>query len=72
MTWTEPDPEEASANDDAEFLVGIIHTMLDEFWTGSLDFESWASGTLSPVPKKGDLSDPNKWRPVCLLKTTYK
>eukprot|EP00957_Ditylum_brightwellii_P016715 1257378-Ditylum_brightwellii.AAC.1 len=52
MTWTEPDPEEDGANDDAEFLVGTIHAMLVDFWEDSLDFESWASGTLSPVPKK--------------------
>eukprot|EP00957_Ditylum_brightwellii_P147848 11258453-Ditylum_brightwellii.AAC.1 len=72
MTWTEPDPEEAGANDDMEFLVGTIHAMLVNFWADLLDFESCASGTLSPVPKKGNLSDPNKWRPVCLLETTYK
>eukprot|EP00957_Ditylum_brightwellii_P043712 3314402-Ditylum_brightwellii.AAC.1 len=63
MTWTELDPEKEGANNNADFLVGTVHTMLDEFWAGSLDFESWASGTLSPVPKKGDLSDPNKWQP---------
>eukprot|EP00957_Ditylum_brightwellii_P198035 15087766-Ditylum_brightwellii.AAC.1 len=28
--------------------------------------------TWPPVPKKGDLSNPNKWHPVCLLETTYK
>eukprot|EP00957_Ditylum_brightwellii_P115055 8775756-Ditylum_brightwellii.AAC.2 len=27
---------------------------------------------LVPVPKSGNLSNPNKWRPVCLLGTSYK
>eukprot|EP00957_Ditylum_brightwellii_P149255 11366612-Ditylum_brightwellii.AAC.1 len=34
--------------------------------------ESWHKGTLSPVPKPGDLADPNKWKLVCLLETLYK
>eukprot|EP00957_Ditylum_brightwellii_P154063 11724795-Ditylum_brightwellii.AAC.1 len=40
MTWTEPDPEEAGTNNDAEFLVGTIHAMLVNFWVDSLNFES--------------------------------
>eukprot|EP00957_Ditylum_brightwellii_P161869 12324266-Ditylum_brightwellii.AAC.1 len=72
MTWTEPDPGKEGANDDAKYLVSTTHKMPTDFWEDSLDFESWTSGTLSPVPKKGDLSDPDKWQPVCLLKTTYK
>eukprot|EP00957_Ditylum_brightwellii_P025881 1958123-Ditylum_brightwellii.AAC.1 len=71
MTWTEQDPKKEVINDDAKFLVSIIHAMLVDFWEDSHDFESWTSGTLSPVLKKGDLSDLNKWRPVCLLKITY-
>mgnify|MGYP003333642019 FL=1 len=51
-----------------------IHKYLLEFWNGNNEtvFEEWRTGTLTPVPKKGDLSNPNKWRPVCLLEVTYK
>jgi len=34
--------------------------------------KEWRTGILTPVPKKGDLLNPNKWRPVCLLEVTYK
>eukprot|EP00957_Ditylum_brightwellii_P158540 12067830-Ditylum_brightwellii.AAC.1 len=72
MVWKEHQPEDEAVNDDAEYLVSVIHAMIVEFWNGELDFQSWESGTLTPVPKKGDLSNLNKWRPVCLLETTYK
>eukprot|EP00957_Ditylum_brightwellii_P176924 13476574-Ditylum_brightwellii.AAC.1 len=72
MTWTEQDPKEEGTNNDANFLALTAHAILLDFWEGSLDFESWASGTLSLVLKKGDLSDSNEWWPVCLLKMTYK
>eukprot|EP00957_Ditylum_brightwellii_P091182 6942156-Ditylum_brightwellii.AAC.1 len=72
MVWKEHQPENESDNDDVEYLVSVIHAMILEFWNGDLDFQSWESGTLAPVPKKGDMSNPNKWRPVCLLETTYK
>ena len=42
------------------------------FWDGECSIAEWKIGTLAPVPKSGNLSDPNKWRPVCLLETTYK
>eukprot|EP00957_Ditylum_brightwellii_P171330 13042569-Ditylum_brightwellii.AAC.1 len=60
------------ANADANFLASVIHDLLLDFWESNLDFESWKQGTLAPVPKSGDLSNPNKWRPVCLLETSYK
>ena len=69
MVWTEINPDDDHENDDANYLATVIHTMILEFWEGMLDFESWKSGTLAPVPKKGDLSNPNKWHPVCLLET---
>eukprot|EP00957_Ditylum_brightwellii_P117656 8974773-Ditylum_brightwellii.AAC.1 len=64
--------DDEGANDDADYLASVIHDMLVDFWRSALDFESWKSGILVPVPKKGDLSDPNKWHPVCLLETMYK
>eukprot|EP00957_Ditylum_brightwellii_P136089 10378868-Ditylum_brightwellii.AAC.1 len=72
MVWTEATPNDEGANDDANYLASVIHHMLLDFWKSALDFESWKSGILAPVPKKGDLSNPNKWRPVCLLETTNK
>eukprot|EP00957_Ditylum_brightwellii_P135773 10355064-Ditylum_brightwellii.AAC.1 len=72
LVWKEHQLEDEAVNDDAEYLASIIHAMIVDFWNGKLDFQSWESGTLAPVPKKGDLSNPNKWQPVCLLETTYK
>eukprot|EP00957_Ditylum_brightwellii_P141458 10776648-Ditylum_brightwellii.AAC.1 len=72
MVWNEENPDEDHDNDNDNYLTTIIHAMILEFWEGKLDFESWKSGTLAPVPKKSDLSNPNKWSPACLLETTYK
>eukprot|EP00957_Ditylum_brightwellii_P198823 15154501-Ditylum_brightwellii.AAC.1 len=71
MIWTKQDPDDDEDNDDTNCLTTVIHAMLLDFWSKNTDFESWASGLLSPVPKKGDLSNQNKWRPVCLLETMY-
>eukprot|EP00957_Ditylum_brightwellii_P141025 10743733-Ditylum_brightwellii.AAC.1 len=59
-------------NADANFLASVIHELLLDFWESNLNFESWKRGTLAPVPKSGNLSNPNKWKPVCLLETSYK
>eukprot|EP00957_Ditylum_brightwellii_P076723 5831565-Ditylum_brightwellii.AAC.1 len=72
MVWCEADPAQAGLNVDAEYLCQYITDILNLFLGGELDIEAWRTGNLSPVPKPGDLSDPNKWRPVCLLKTLYK
>ena len=34
------------------------------FWNGTVDYWQWHVGLGGPVPKKGDLSDPNKWRGI--------
>eukprot|EP00957_Ditylum_brightwellii_P076944 5848278-Ditylum_brightwellii.AAC.1 len=52
MAWQEYQMENESDNDDAEYLVSVFYTMILEFWTGHLDFQSWESGTLAPVPPK--------------------
>eukprot|EP00957_Ditylum_brightwellii_P211855 15366679-Ditylum_brightwellii.AAC.2 len=67
MVWTEMNPNDEHENDNANYLITIIHAMILEFWEGMLDFKSWKSGTLAPVPKKSDLSNPNKWYPVGYL-----
>ena len=38
-----------------------------EFWNDNLDFEEWHEVQVVPVPKSGDLLDPNKWRGVNLM-----
>ena len=38
-----------------------------DFWYDNLDFEEWHEGQVVPVPKSGDLSDPNKWIGVNLV-----
>uniref|UniRef100_A0A7S2MNV9 Reverse transcriptase domain-containing protein n=1 Tax=Helicotheca tamesis TaxID=374047 RepID=A0A7S2MNV9_9STRA len=72
MTWMEPNPDDEDSNADAEYNLGILHSILVEFWEGRLDIKGWKTGSLRPIPKKGDLSNPNKWCPICLLEITYK
>eukprot|EP00957_Ditylum_brightwellii_P017965 1353307-Ditylum_brightwellii.AAC.1 len=72
MVWVEETPDDEHDNDDVNYLATVIHAMLINFWESALDFESWKSGTLSPVPQKGNVLNPNKWRPVCLLETMHK
>ena len=40
---------------------------ITEFWEDRVDFVEWHEGQVVPVPKIGDLSDPNKWRGVNLM-----
>eukprot|EP00957_Ditylum_brightwellii_P041913 3174639-Ditylum_brightwellii.AAC.1 len=70
--WCEADPTQAGLNADAEYLCQYITDVLKLFWEGELNVKAWKTGNLSPGPKPGDLSDPNKWQPVCLLKTLSK
>ena len=45
-----------------------LHHIIPKFWNKETpSYPEWQYGTLTPVPKKGDLSNPNKW-----LETTYK
>ena len=38
-----------------------------EFWEDRLDFTEWHEEQVVPVPKSGDLPNPNKWRGVNLM-----
>ena len=38
-----------------------------KFWNDNMDFEEWHEGQLVPVPKSGDLLDPNKWSNVFIV-----
>eukprot|EP00957_Ditylum_brightwellii_P053955 4086786-Ditylum_brightwellii.AAC.1 len=72
MMWHKLDPEDEEVNVNADFLATVIHDLLLDLCASKLDFESWKQGILAPVPKSGNLSNPNNWRPVCLLETSYK
>eukprot|EP00957_Ditylum_brightwellii_P091023 6929828-Ditylum_brightwellii.AAC.1 len=63
MVFRQPDPDKTGINDNAEYLCDYITEILHLFWLGELVIDSWHTDTLSPVPKNGDLSDLNKWRP---------
>ena len=38
-----------------------------KFWEDGMDYVEWHEGQVVPVPKCGDLSNPNKWRGVNLM-----
>ena len=44
-----------------------IHERILDFFEGKTDHEALKRSQCVPVPKKGDLSDPNKWRGVMLM-----
>jgi hypothetical protein len=44
-----------------------IHKHISDFFEGTTDHEAWKRSQCVPVPKKGDLSNPNKWRGVMLM-----
>ena len=50
----------------AENLLHLFDFIL-EFWEDRLDFVECHEGQDVPVPKSGDLSDPNKWSGVNLM-----
>eukprot|EP00957_Ditylum_brightwellii_P130862 9982824-Ditylum_brightwellii.AAC.1 len=52
MIWTKHNPGNDADNDNANCLTTVIHAILLDFWSKNTDFNSWASGILSPVPKK--------------------
>eukprot|EP00957_Ditylum_brightwellii_P178907 13627671-Ditylum_brightwellii.AAC.1 len=60
MVWTEETPDNEHANNNTNYLASVIHTMLLELGESTLDFESWKSGILAPIPKKSNLSNSNK------------
>jgi hypothetical protein len=44
-----------------------IHRHVCEFFKGMIDHDGWHRSQCIPVPKRGDLSDPNKWRGIMLM-----
>ena len=58
-------PEALKAMDDTP--TKIIHKHVSNFFDGTTDHKGWHRSHCVPVPKKGDLSDPNKWREIMLM-----
>ncbi len=44
-----------------------VHCHVCVFFEGTVIHEGWHRGQCIPVPKEGDLSDPNKWRGIMLM-----
>ena len=38
-----------------------VYFLIVDFWEGNADYWEWHTGLDVMVPKKGDLSNPNKW-----------
>ena len=49
-----------------------IMSFVSAFWQRGPCFEEWRIGRLKLLPKKGDLTDPNKWRGIMLLNVASK
>ena len=41
--------------------------LFNKYWLEETEFDGWHEGQILPVPKSGDLSDPNKWRGITLM-----
>ena len=44
-----------------------VYMFVVDFWEGRADYDQWHKGLGVMVPKKGDLSNPNKWRGINLM-----
>lgn len=53
-------------------LAVIIHKIVERAWSKAEVKREWDSAVVVPVPKKGDLTDPNNYRGIALLNTTFK
>jgi hypothetical protein len=49
-----------------------IHWYVADFFEGKEDYEEWHMSQCVPVPKSGNLSDPNKWQGVMLMDVCSK
>ena len=54
-------------------LRNTLTKIIADFWENEeTDYEEWHRNILCALPKKGDLSDPNKWRGTCLADLANK
>ncbi len=44
-----------------------VHHHVCKFFEGEVNHEGWHKRQCIPMPKQGDLSDPNKWRGIMLM-----
>jgi hypothetical protein len=49
-----------------------VHEFVSAFFKGDADYDGWHISQCIPVPKSGNLSDPNKWRGVMLMDVCSK
>ena len=49
-----------------------IYKYVVNFWNGTEKYWEWHTGLGVMVPKKGDLSDPNKWQGINLMDVCSK
>ena len=57
----------ASSEEGLEQIAQVIAESLQ-----GTNFEEWKLSKLKILPKEGDLSDPNNWRPIMLLDVLQK
>ena len=58
---------------ESDILFGEFKRFLHAYWTDpNVDPESFHTSLMTVLPKKGDLSDPNKWRGISLLSVASK
>ena len=50
----------------------LLKDILGQIWNSEEIPESWTTGLIVKLPKKGDLSDCNNWRGITLLSVTSK
>ncbi len=49
-----------------------IHHHVSDFFEGKVDHEGWHKSQCIPLPKKGDLSNPNEWQGIMLIDVCSK
>jgi hypothetical protein len=49
-----------------------VHRHVCDFFEGEVDHEGWHQSQCIPVPKRGNICDPNKWRGIMLMDVCSK
>lgn len=53
-------------------LFGCIHRLINHAYTNGIVPESWETAIVTPVPKKGDMTDLNNYRGIALMSNMMK
>ena len=48
-------------------IIFKLTTLLNTCWTNKMVSDEWSKGIIVKLPKKGNLTDCNNWRGICLL-----